>query len=83
MQHNKWSEKNCPRHLWGIDWNGFLKLVRSKGDVAIKPPTPPKYETTNTNFKVGQKVRIKKSAKTYTTGQTIPASIKCKTDTIM
>lgn len=39
--------------------------------------------TTNTTYKVGQKVILKTSASKYCTGQTIPNSIKGKTYTIM
>lgn len=39
--------------------------------------------STNTTYKVGQKVTLKTSASKYCTGQTIPNSIKGKTYTIM
>ncbi|MBO0962394.1 peptidoglycan-binding protein [Neobacillus sp. MM2021_6] len=32
VQHNKWSGKNCPRHLragdWGVNWADFINLVK-------------------------------------------------------
>lgn len=87
VQHHKWSGKNCPRYLRsganGIDWNGFLKLVREGKSVAVVPVSKPKYETTNNNFSIGQQVRIKKSATHYATGQAIPAFVKGKTDTVL
>lgn len=86
VQHHKWSKKDCPRYLRsgvkGIDWNGFLKQVREGKVAATAPVAPPKYATTNNDFKIGQQVRVKKSAKTYATGQVIPAFVKGKTDTI-
>lgn len=87
VQHNKWSGKNCPRYLRagtkGINWNGFIKRVKENKTTATKPTKPPKYNQTVGNFKIGQTVRVKKSAKTYATGQTIPAFVKGKTDTIL
>lgn len=86
VQHNKWSGKNCPRHLragdWGINWNDFLTGVKVTEKVEVEKEEK-EYTTTNTNFNIGDKVRIKKTAKTYATGQTIPSSIKGKTDAIM
>lgn len=39
-QHFNWSCKNCPEELrhgkWGIDWNGFLKLVEEADEVVGK-----------------------------------------------
>lgn len=87
VQHNKWSGKNCPRHLragdWGINWSQFIAGVRGATSSATKPTTPPKYETTNTSFKIGSKVRVKKSAKTYATGQPIADFVKGTTYTVM
>ncbi len=32
VQHNKWSGKDCPKEIragnWGIDWSGFIELVK-------------------------------------------------------
>lgn len=87
-QHNKWSGKHCPRKMRegykGINWDEFIRRVRSEPELAkpIKPVVDSEYITTNVNFNIGDKVRIKKTAKTYATGQTIPSSIKGKTDTI-
>lgn len=40
VQHNKWSGKHCPRHLRdgdkGIDWNGFLSLLKDKPKPKVK-----------------------------------------------
>lgn len=40
VQHNKWSGKNCPRHLrsgdWGITWNQFLDLVKNTQSASSK-----------------------------------------------
>lgn len=87
VQHHKWSGKNCPRYLRagtkGINWNGFLKLVREGESIAIQPATPSEYEQTSGNFKVGQKVRVRRSAKNYATGEQIPAFVKGKEDTIL
>ena len=86
VQHNKWSGKNCPRYLRsgakGINWNGFLKQVREGKGTATVPVSKPKYETTNNNFKIGQQVRIKKSATHYATGEAMPAFVKGKADTV-
>ncbi len=83
VQHNKWSGKNCPRHLragdWGINWKEFIAGVNGASSTATKPSEPPKYETTNTSFSVGDTVKVKKSAKTFATGQSIAAFVKGST----
>lgn len=87
VQHHHWNGKNCPRYLRsasrGIDWHGFLKQVREGKGMATAPVTPPKYETTNHQFSIGQKVYLKTSATHYATGEKIPASVKGKTYTIL
>lgn len=83
VQHNKWSGKNCPRHLrvgdLGINWKEFIAGVKGTSSTATKPTKPPKYETTNTNFKVGDTVRVKKTAHTFATGQSIASFVKGST----
>lgn len=83
VQHNHWSGKNCPRHLragdWGINWKVFIDGVKSKASSNVKPVEKPKYTTTNTAFKIGQTVRVKKSAKAYATGQSIASFVKGST----
>lgn len=45
VQHNKWSGKNCPRHLragdWGIAWGGFISLVQGQAQPAPAPVVTP------------------------------------------
>lgn len=83
VQHNKWSGKNCPRHLragdWGINWKEFIAGVKGASSTASKPSEPPKYETSNTSFNVGDTVKVKKTAKTFATGQSIAAFVKGST----
>lgn len=78
VQHNKWSGKNCPRHLragdWGINWNDFLTGVKITKEVIVEKETD--YTTTNINFNIGDKVRVKKTAKNYATGQPIAPFVK-------
>lgn len=87
VQHNHWSGKNCPRNLRsgakGIKWNAFIKAVRDGKKVeASKPAEPPKYTSTTGSIKVGQKVTLKKSAKNYATGESIPSQYKGKSYTV-
>lgn len=48
VQHNKWSGKNCPEQIragnWGVTWNGFIGMVKSK----LRP-----------SLKVGDRVKVK------------------------
>jgi IS30 family transposase len=85
-QHYKWSGKNCPRNLRsgakGIDWNGFLKMVRDEQAVAEKPKTTPVYKTDNTKVATNQVVTLKKSATHYATGEKIPNQYKGKKFTV-
>ena len=44
-QHFDWSGKNCPAELrsgaWGVDWDGFLRMVRGHWEgSAEEPPVP-------------------------------------------
>lgn len=84
VQHNKWSGKHCPRKMRegykGVNWDKFIARVKSEVDVA-KPikPVKPDYVTTNNNFKIGDTVKVKKTAKTFATGQSIAAFVKGST----
>ena len=44
VQHNKWSGKNCPRHLragdWGICWADFINLVKNPSTTPYKVIIP-------------------------------------------
>lgn len=87
-QHNHWSGINCPRLMRqghkGVNWNEFVKRVKSEVDLAkpIKPVKPP-YVTTNTEFKIGETVRVKKSAKGFATGESIANFVKGNTYKIL
>lgn len=87
VQHNKWSGKHCPRYLRegskGIDWKSFISKIDSTVEVAIKPKEEPPYTSTNGNFLKGDKVRVKKTATTYATGQPIASHVKGSTYTIL
>src|SRR5690625_2468911 len=56
VQHNRWSGKNCPRNLRGgskgINWNGFISLV--KGEEVAKP-SKSKPKTTKPKSSVSSK----------------------------
>lgn len=68
VQHNHWSGKNCPQHLragdWGINWNGFINLVKgatvgSGAGSQVSKPT-------------GKKIKVGTQAKQWQTGSDIP-----------
>lgn len=95
IQHNNASGKNCPRNLRsgakGIYWSQF-KLMVTKSDSKVKETTPkkntPKPSNNNvssnkTDYKVGDKVKIKTSAGKYSRSSlNIPSQYKNKTYTI-
>lgn len=87
VQHHKWSGKNCPRYIRagtkGINWTGFIALVRGDKGKVEQPSTPPKYKNDSGKFAIGQKVRVKNSATHYATGQSIPSWVKGKSDTVL
>lgn len=87
VQHNYWSGKNCPRRLRagtkGIDWNAFIKGVRTGKAEVVKPKKAPKYKQTSGSFGIGQTVILKNSATHYATGERIPSRYKGKTYTVM
>ncbi len=87
VQHHKWNGKNCPRYLRsgtkGISWQQFLQKVAKGNGGSDTPQVPPKDKTPNHLFKIGEKVRIKKSATYYATGEGIPAYIKGRTDIVL
>jgi len=49
VQHNRWDKKNCPAELrsgeWGIDWNGFVALVKQYNGMASLSPDAPGNST--------------------------------------
>lgn len=60
--------------LTGITDNGYTKNTNP----SVKPSTPAQKPVVNSKFKVGQTVRVKKTAKHWATGEAIPSSIRGK-----
>ena len=67
-KHQDFSNKYCPHRTLDKGWNGFIQMIQSYlNDV----PT-----ISSQGFKVGDQVKVKASATTYTTGQTIASFVK-------
>ena len=73
------ADKNKTKGYKVYDHNG--KVVYNPSKKKSQSPSSTK-KTNTTTFKVNDKVKIKKSASRYTTGQSIPAKIKNNTYTI-
>ena len=67
-KHQDFSNKYCPHRTLDKGWNGFIQMIQSYlRDV----PT-----VSSQGFKVGDQVKVKASATTYATGQTIASFVK-------
>lgn len=84
VQHNHWSGKDCPQFLrsnkHGYNWNWFIDLVKKYYNGETSTPAPP--PSSNTQFKVGDKVTVSKNATKYATGQTMASFVKGSSYTI-
>lgn len=70
-KHQDFSNKYCPHRTLDKGWNGFIQMIQSYlNDV----PT-----ISSQGFKVGDQVKVKASATTYATGQTIVSFVKGST----
>ena len=70
-KHQDFSNKYCPHRTLDKGWNGFIQMIQSYlRDV----PT-----VSSQGFKVGDQVKVKVSATTYATGQTIASFVKGST----
>lgn len=60
VQHNQWSGKNCPSNLRngskGIDWNGFINLVKTDPVKASAVEEVDKVEEINSLKKINEKL---------------------------
>ena len=67
-KHQDFSNKYCPHRTLDKGWNGFIQMIKSYlRDV----PT-----VSSQGFKVGDQVKVKATATTYATGQTIASFVK-------
>ena len=67
-KHQDFSNKYCPHRTLDKGWNGFIQMIQSYlNDV----PT-----ISSQGFKVGDQVKVKATATTYATGQTIASFVK-------
>ena len=74
-KHQDFSNKYCPHRTLDKGWNGFIQMIKSYlNDMPI---------TSVSGFKVGDQVRVKASATTYATGQTIASFVKYSTYEVM
>ncbi|MDB1562993.1 LysM peptidoglycan-binding domain-containing protein [Pediococcus pentosaceus] len=64
--------------LTGITDNGYTKNTNPSVKPSVKPSTPAQKPVVNSKFKVGQTVRVKKTARYWATGEAIPSSIRGK-----
>ena len=70
-KHQDFSNKYCPHRTLDKGWNGFIQMIKSYlNDIPV---------TSESGFKVGDQVRVKASATTYATGQTIASFVKYST----
>ena len=70
-KHQDFSHKYCPHRTLDKGWSGFVQMIKSYlNDMPI---------TSVSGFKVGDQVRVKASATTYATGQTIASFVKYST----
>ena len=74
-KHQDFSHKYCPHRTLDKGWSGFVQMIKSYlNDMPI---------TSVSGFKVGDQVRVKASATTYATGQTIASFVKYSTYEVM
>lgn len=82
--HQYYSGKWCPHKILESDgkWRGFHARVRNAyngGDISTEVGTNTDVDTSSNG---GKKVTLKKSAKNYATGESIPSSVKGKKYTV-
>ena len=66
-KHQDFSNKYCPHRTLDKGWNGFIQMIKSYlNDMPV----------TSSDFKVGEKVRVKESATQYATGQALAWFVK-------
>lgn len=66
-KHQDFRNKYCPHRTLDKGWNGFLQMIKSYlNDMPV----------TSSDFKVGEKVRVKESATQYATGQALAWFVK-------
>ena len=67
-KHQDFSNKYCPHRTLDKGWNGFIQMIKSYlNDIPV---------TSESGFKVGEKVRVKESATQYATGQALAWFVK-------
>ena len=67
-KHQDFSNKYCPHRTLDKGWNGFIQMIKSYlDDIPV---------TSLSDFKVGEKVRVKESATQYATGQALAWFVK-------
>ena len=67
-KHQDFRNKYCPHRTLDKGWNGFLQMIKSYlDDIPV---------TSLSDFKVGEKVRVKESATQYATGQALAWFVK-------
>lgn len=70
-KHQDFRNKYCPHRTLDKGWNGFIQMIKSYlDDIPV---------TSLAGFKVSDQVRVKASATTYATGQTIASFVKYST----
>ena len=66
-KHQDFRNKYCPHRTLDKGWNGFIQMIKSYlNDMPV----------TSSDFKVGEKVRVKESATQYATGQALAWFVK-------
>lgn len=73
-KHQDFSRKYCPHRTLDMGWQRFLNLVQDELNKLNGSSNKPDIPVTNTNIKVGSKVKVIGS--TYATGETIPSWVK-------
>ena len=67
-KHQDFRNKYCPHRTLDKGWNGFLQMIKSYlDDIPV---------ISSSDFKVGDKVRVKESATQYATGQALAWFVK-------
>ena len=77
-KHQDFSGKYCPHRTLDLGWQRFLNMVSAE----LGQPNSGDSSSTNTSFKVGDKVTVSKSATHYATGQSIASFVKGSTYTV-